>query len=358
MVVVLWATIHPEEASSMAQTISVLGIDIAKLVFHVVGMDNAGHMVLRKHLARSELPRFIANMPPLRIGMEACGSAHYWARRFRAHGHDVRLIAPHVIKASVKSPKHDARDAEAICEAVTRPTMRFVPIKRVEPQDLQALHRVRERLIKARTALVNEIRGLLHEDGIILPQGITKVRRLIVPRLEADQAQLTPCRRELFWQLYEEFLALAKRLASYDEKVTAIGQAHPACQRLQTIPGSGPVRATALIAAIGDATPFKNGRQLAAWLGWVPREHSTGGKPRLLGISKRGDVYLRPLLVHGARATLRWIETKPDDRSRWVRALIARRGKNRAAVALAKKNARIVWALLGHHQEYRVGTAA
>jgi transposase len=342
----------------MAQTISVLGIDIAKLVFHVVGMNDAGHIVFRKRMARNELRRFIANLPPLRIGMEACGGAHYWARCFREYGHDVRLIAPQFIKAYVKSPKNDARDAEAICEAVTRPTMRFVPIKRVEQQDLQALHRVRERLIKARTALVNEIRGLLHEYGIILPQGITKFRRLIVQRLEADQAQLTPYSRELFWQLYEEFLALDKRLASYDEKLTAIGQAHPECQRLQTIPGIGPVSATALIAAIGDATPFKNGRQLAAWLGLVPREHSTGGKPRLLGISTRGDVYLRTLLVHGARATLRWIETKPDDRSRWLRALIARRGKNRAAVALANKNARIVWALLVHHQEYRVGTAA
>jgi transposase len=342
----------------MAQTISVLGIEIATLVFHVVGMNDAGHIVFRKRMARNELRRFSANVPPLRIGMEACGGAHYWARCVREYGHDVRLIAPQCIKASVKSPKHDARDAEAICEAATRPTMRFVPIKRVEPQDLQALHRVRERLIKARTALVNEIRGLLHESGIILPQGITKFRRLIVRRLEADQAQLTPCRRELFWQLYEEFLALDTRLASYDEQVTAIGRAHPECQRLQTIPGIGPVSATALIAAIGDATQFKNGRQLAAWLGWVPREHSTGGKPRLLGISTRGDVYLRTLLVHGARATLRWIETKPDDRSRWVRALIARRGKNRAAVALANKNARIVWALLVHHQEYRVGTAA
>jgi transposase len=342
----------------MAQTIGVLGIDIAKRVFHVVGMDDAGHVVLRKRLARSKLQRFIANLPPLRIGMEACGSAHYWARCFREHGHDVRLIAPQFIKAYVKSPKNDARDAEAICEAVTRPTMRFVPIKRVEQQDLQALHRVRERLIKARTALVNEIRRLLNEYGIILPQGITKFRRLIVPPLEAGQAQLTPCSRELFWQLYEEFLALDKRLASYDEQLTAIGQAHPACLRLQTIPGIGPVSATALIAAIGDATQFKNGRQLSAWLGLVPREHSTGGKPRLLGISKRGDVYLRTLLVHGARATLRWIETKPDDRSRWLRALIARRGKNRAAVALANKNARIVWALLVHHQEYRVRTAA
>ena len=342
----------------MAQTISVIGIDIAKLVFHVVGMDDAGHVVPRKRLARSELRRFIATLPPLRIGMKACGSAHYWARCLREHGHDVRLIAPQLIKAYVKSPKHDARDAEAICEAVSRPTMRCVPIKRVEPQDLQALHCVRERLIKAHTALVNEIRGLLSEYGIILPQGITKFRRLIVQTLETGQAQLTPCSRELFWQLYEEFLALDQRLASYDEKLTAIGQAAPECQRLQTIPGIGPVSATALSAAIGDATQFTNGRQLAAWLGLVPREHSTGGKPRLLGISKRGDVYLRTLLVHGARTILRWVDTKSDDRSRWVRALIARRGKNRAAVAFANKNARIVWALLVHQQEYRARFAA
>jgi transposase len=342
----------------MAQKISVLGIDIAKLVFHVVGMDDAGHVVLRKRIARSELLHFIATLPPALIGMEACGSAHYWARRFREHGHDVRLIAPQFVKAYVKSPKNDARDAEAICEAVTRPTMRFVPIKRVEQQDLQALHRVRERLVKARTALVNEIRGLLHEYGIVLPQGITKFRALIVDKLQEEQAKLTTLSAALFWQLYNEFQALEKRLVSYNEQLAAMGQAHPECQRLQTIPGIGPVTATALIAAIGDATQFKNGRQLSAWLGLVPREQSTGGKPRLLGISKRGDVYLRTLLVHGARATLRWIETKPDDRSRWLRALIARRGKNRAAVALANKNARIVWALLVHNQEYRVKPAA
>jgi transposase len=340
----------------MAQAITILGIDLAKLVFHVVGMDDAGHVVLRKRLTRSALLPFIANLPPLRIGMEACGSAHYWARQFREHGHEVRLIAPQFIKAYVKSPKNDARDAEAICEAVTRPTMRFVPIKRVEQQDLQALHRIRERLIKARTALVNEIRGLLSEYGIILPQSLTKFRALIVEKLEADQAKLTALSTEVFRHLYEEFLALEKRLAYYNEKLTAIGQAHPACQRLQTIPGIGPVSATALIAAIGDVTQFKNGRQLAAWLGLVPREHSTGGKPRLLGISKRGDRYLRKLLVHGARATLRWVDTRSDDRSRWLKALIARRGKNRATVALANKNARIAWALLAHNQEYRVRT--
>jgi transposase len=268
----------------MAQTISVLGIDIAKLVFHVVGMDDSGQVVLRKRIARSELLTFIANLPPLRIGMEACGSAHYWARCFREHGHNVRLIAPQFVKAYVKSPKNDARDAEAICEAMTRPTMRFVPIKRVEQQDLQALHRIRERLITARTALVNEIRGLLNEYGIVLPQSLAKFRALIVDKLEADQAKLTALSTEVFWQLYDEFLAVEKRLAYYDEKLAAMGQAHPECQRLQTIPGIGPVTATALIAAIGDVTRFKNGRQLAAWLGLVPREHSTGGKPRLLGI--------------------------------------------------------------------------
>ena len=341
----------------MAQTLSVLGIDIATLVFHVVGMDDSGHVVLRKRLARSAWLTFIANVPPLRIGMEACGSAQYWARCVREHGHDVRLIAPQFVKASVKSPKHDARDAEAICEAVTRPTMRVVPIKRVEPQDLQALHRIRERLITARTALVHEIRGLLHEYGIVLPQSLAKFRALIVDKLEADQAKLTVLSTEVFWHLYDEFLAVEKRLAYDDEKLAAIGQAHPACQRLQTIPGIGPVTATALIAAIGDVTQFKNGRQLVAWLGLVPREHSTGGKPRLLGMSQRGDVYLRKLLVHGARATLRWIDTKHDERSQWLKALMARRGKNRAAVAFANKNARIVWALLAHNQEYRSRTA-
>jgi transposase len=342
----------------MAQDISAPGIDIAKLVFHVVGMDKAGRVVLRKRLARSELLRFIANLPPLRIGMEACGSAHYWARRFREHGHDVRLIAPHFIKAYVKPPKNDARDAEAICEAVTRPTMRFVPIKEVEQQDLQALHRVRERLIKARTALVNEIRGLLSEYGIVLPQSMTKFRALIVDKRQEEQVKLTTLSAELFWHLYDAFRALEKRVVYDDEKLAAMGRAHPECQRLQTIPGIGPVSATALLAAIGDATQFKNGRQLAAWLGLVPRQHSTGGKPRLLGVSKRGNIYRRKLLVHGARATLRWLDTKHDERSRWLRALIARRGKNRAAVALANKKARMVWALLAHGQEYHARVPA
>jgi transposase len=317
----------------MAQKINVLGIDIAKLVFHIVGMDDTGHVVLRKRLARSELLHFIAMLPPVLMGMEACGSAHYWARRFREHGHEVRLMAPPCVKAYVKSPKNDTRDAEAICEAVTRPTRRFVPVKQLAQQDIQALHRIRARLIKARTALVNEIRGLLSAYGMVLPQGIATCRTAVVRQIEAEQAKLTPLSTEVFWHLSEEFLALERRVAYDDEKLQALARAHPVCQRVQAIPGVGPLTATAVLAAVPDASHFKNGRQLAAWLGLVPREHSTGGKPRLLGMSTRGEVSRRTLLVHGARATLRWVDTTQDDRHRWLKALIARRGKNRAAVA-------------------------
>ena len=203
----------------MAQQISILGIDIVKLVLHIVGMDDTGHVVLRKRIARGALLHFIATLPPALIGMEACGSAHYWVRRFREHGHEVRLIAPQLVRAYVKSPKHDTRDAEAICEAVTRPTLRVGPVKQLAQQDIQAFHRVRARLIKARTALVNEIRGLLSEYGIVLPQGITKFRTSVVRPLEDEQAKLTPLSTEVFWHLYEEFLALEKRVAYYHEKL-------------------------------------------------------------------------------------------------------------------------------------------
>jgi transposase len=336
----------------MKHEINVLGIDIAKHVFHAVGMDNTGKIVYRKRLSRHDLMPCIAKLPPVLIGIEACGGAHYWARRFRAHGHEVKLMAPQFVKPYVKSNKNDSRDAEAIAEAVTRPTMRFVPIKSVDQQDIQALQRVRERLMGERTALVNEVHGLLHEYGIVIPKGVAKFRQAVVGKLESEKDKLTPLSQEMFWQLVDEFAALEKQLAYYQEKLEALATPHPECQRLMTIPGIGPLSATALVAAISDASVFKNGRQFAAWLGLVPRQHSTGGKERLLGISKRGDHYLRKLLIHGARATIRWVGRKPDRRSQWIRQLVERRGKNRTAVAVAHKNARIVWALLTSHQAY------
>src|SRR5262245_60669965 len=225
----------------MEKKLSVVGIDIAKQVFHLVGMDEHGTILMRKRLYRVEVMAFIAQLPPTLMGMEACGEAHYWARRFREHGHEVKLIAPHVVKPYVKSNKNDMRDAAGIADAVTRPTMRFVPIKDVDQQDIQALHRVRERLMGERTALVNEVHGLLHEYGIVMPKGVAKFRQTVVAKLESEQDKLTPLSQELFWKLVEEFAALEKQLAYYQEKLEALATTHPECQRLMTIPGIGPL---------------------------------------------------------------------------------------------------------------------
>jgi transposase len=336
----------------MKPEMHVLGIDIAKRVFHAVGMDDRGQVVLRKRLSRHDLMPFIAKLPPVLIGMEACGGAHYWARRFRAHGHAVKLMAPQFVKPYLKSNKNDMRDAEGIGEAVTRPTMRFVPIKDVDQQDLQALHRVRARLMGARTALVNEVHGLLHEYGIVIPKGIAKFRQAVVGILESAKDKLTSLSHELFWKLVDEFAVLAKQRAYDQEKLETMATTPPECQRLMTIPGMGPLTATALVAAVSDASAFKNGRQFAAWVGLVPRQHATGGPTRLLGISKRGDSDVRKLLIHGARATLRWVQLQTDERSRWMRGLLARCGWNRTAVAVANKQARMVWALLSRGGVY------
>jgi transposase len=341
----------------MKRDISVVGIDIAKRVFHLVGMDERGKIVMRKRCSRGEVLPLLANLGPTTIGMEACGGAHYWARCLREQGHEVKLMAPQFVKPYVKSNKNDMRDAEAIAEAVTRPSMRFVPVKDVAQQDIQALHRVRERLVTARTALVNEMRGLLAEYGIVLPQGLAKFRQALMSTLEAEHTKLTPLGQELFHKLFGELGKLDAELAYYQDKLEALAQAHPVCQRLLTIPGIGPLTATALIAAVGDAGVFKNGRQFAAWLGLVPKQYSTGGQTRLLGISKRGDSYIRKLLIHGARATLRWARTKADRRSQWIRGLLDRRGWNRTAVAVANKNARIVWALLSRGGIYEANAS-
>jgi transposase len=337
----------------MKQELSTVAIDLAKKVFHLVGTDTTGNILWRKRLSRNALMPFIAQLPPVLIGMEACGGAPYWARRFREHGHAVKLMAPQFVKAYVKSNKNDTRDAEAIAEAVTRPTMRFVPIKDVEQQDIQALHRIRERLIGERTALVNEVHGLMNEYGIVIPKGVPKFRQAVVDKLESEKDKLTPLSQELFWKLLEEFAALEQQIAFYQEKLESLAKTHPECQRLMSIPGIGPITATALLAAVGDVGVFKNGRQFAAWLGLVPKQHSTGGQTRLLGISKRGDSYLRKLLIHGARATLRFAGLKTDGRSRWIQGLLERRGWNRTAVAVANKNARIVWALLSRGGLYQ-----
>src|SRR5262247_2446968 len=340
----------------MKPNVSTVGIDLAKKVFHLVGTDTTGRIVWRKRLTRHALVPFLAQLPPVTIGMEACGGAHYWARQLRHQGHQVKLMVPQFVKPYVKSNKNDMRDAEAIAEAVTRPTMRFVPIKDVDQQDIQALHRVRERLIGERTALINEVHGLMNEYGIVLPKGVAKFRQAVVEKLESEKDKLTTLSQELFWKLVKEFAALEDQIAFYQEKLETLATTHPECQRLMTIPGLGPLTATALVAAVSDASAFKNGRQFAAWRGLVPRQHTTGGKERWLGISKRGDTSLRKPLVHGARATIRWVDRKTDRRSQWIRQLVERRGKNRTAVAVANKNARIVWALLTSHQDYKPDT--
>jgi transposase len=287
---------------------------------------------------------YFVKLAPCLIGMEACGSAHYWARKLAAMGHTVKLMAPQFVKPYVKTNKNDAADAEAICEAVTRPNMRFVPIKTDEQQAVLSLHRVRQGFVRARTAQANQIRGLLSEFGEVMPQGIAHITKRLPEIME--KPDLPGTFRDLLQRLYDHLKELDKQVDELDAKIQQWHKASDASKKLAEIPGIGPITATALVASIGDAKSFENGRELAAWLGLVPRQHSSGGKSVLLGISKRGDTYLRTLLIHGARAVIRFAENKPV--SSWLNKLLERRNKNVAAVALANKNARIVWALLMH----------
>lgn len=333
--------------------ISRIGLDLAKSVFQVHGVDEHEKVVIRRQLRRTQMLIFFAKLSPCLIGMEACASSHYWGRELMRLGHTVRLIAPQFVKPYVKSQKNDANDAEAICEAASRASMRFVAIKTIEQQDIQAAHRVRSELVKQRTAKVNQIRGLLGEYGIEVNQRVDSLRKRLPEILEEGDNALTDRFRRLLNGLREDLVALDGRIDEMDKEIVQIAGENSAAQRLQQIPGIGPVTATALVAAVGDASLFKRGRDLAAWLGLTPRQHSSGGKERLLGISKRGDSYLRTLLIHGARAVLRCAEKKDDPRSRWLNSLSSRRNKNIAAVALANKNARIVWALLSKEVDYQ-----
>jgi transposase len=330
--------------------ITTIGIDLAKSVFQLHGTDERGKAVLSKVLRRAHMMKFFAQMPPCLIGMEACGGAHFWARKLTELGHTVKLMAPQFVKPYVKANKNDARDAEAICEAVGRPNMRFVAIKTPEQQALLALHRARQGFVRARTAQGNQIRGLLAEFGCAIPKGRAQVQNYVPDILEDAQNGLSGMSRELFARLLEHLRHVDAQVQELEAQIKAWHKEDAASRRLEQIPGVGPLTASALVASIGDARNFKNGRQLSAWLGLVPRQHSSGGKPTLMGISKRGDVYLRTLLIHGARSILR--RAKPSD---WGAALAQRRNPNLAAVALANKNARIVWALLAHGRSFRAG---
>ena len=336
-----------KEHNSNERVVKVVGIDLAKRSFHVYGVDERGQRVISKTFTRTRLSEFMANLPACTVAMEACGSAHHWARQFRGHGHEVRLIAPQFVKPFVKSNKNDAIDAEAICEAAQRPNMRFVAVKSVEQQDIQATHRMRSLVVERRTAQVNQIRGLLLEYGIEIPQGRAAVGQHLPDILEDPANGLSGRFRAELRGLAEELRHLDERVTHYDRQIETLAESHPQAQALMTIPGLGAKGATALIAAVGeDPRLFKNGRGLAAWLGLVPRQHSTGGRDRRLGISQRGEVYLRQLLIHGARAVLRWVEHKDDPTRRWATGLKARRHGNVAAVALANKIARIAYAVL------------
>ena len=333
--------------------ITTMGIDLAKNVFQLHGVDEHGHSVLRRSLKRSQMQVYFARLEPCLIGREACGGAHYWARILTEFGHTVRLMAPQFVKPYVKSQKNDAADAEAICEAVARPNMRFVAIKTPEQQALLALHRARAGFVKARTAQANQMRGLLGEFGLVIPPGMAHLQQGLPVLLEDAENGLPAAMRALLWRLLEQLKALDRQAAELEAEILAWHKQNETSRRLAEIPGIGPLGASALVASIGEVRHFANGRQLAAWLGLVPRQHSSGGKALLLGISKRGDSYLRMLLIHGARAVIRAFERKATPPEGWLKRLLARRHKNVAAVALANKMARIAWAVLAHGDRFR-----
>jgi len=333
--------------------ITTIGLDIAKQVFHVIGADERGHQGLKKCLRRGKVLEYFANLPACVVGIEACGGAQYWARELKASGHDVRLMNPRYVKPFLRGNKNDYNDAGALCEAVVHPRMRFVPLKTPEQLDLQALHRIREGLVKDRTVLVNRTRGLLGERGIVVPKGIGSFRRRLPEVLEDGDNGLSDLFRGLVAQTYRQIRDLDEQIAHHEATLVRTSATHEVCRRLDEIPGVGAIIATALVAAAGNAESFRNGRQFSAWMGLVPRQHSTGGKPRLLGISKRGDKRLRTLIIHGARAVVRHAGHKTDPLSLWIQALQARKGTNVAVVALANKIARIAWVIIRREERYQ-----
>lgn len=337
--------------------ITTVGLDVAKRVFQVHGVDAHGQVVVRKQLRRKEVVGYFTQLPACAIGMEAGSSSHYWARRLQGLGHRVKLMAPQFVRPYVKTNKNDARDAEAICEAVTRPSMRFVPIKTAEQQAILSLHRARQGFVKARTAQANQLRSLLAEFGIVLPQGIHVLLRQVPAIVSDAENGLLESVRNLFSRLLGHVKELDRHVSELEQQILQWHKSNEQSRKLEEVPGIGPITASALVATIGNAKAFQHGRQLAAWIGLVPRQHSSGGKTRLHGISKRGDIYLRTLLIHGARSVLRVAARHTDPTTRWLKGVQARRNANIAAVALANKHARVVWALLAHDREYQADYA-
>ena len=330
-----------------------IGLDLAKNVFEVFGVNHLEKVVQRKTLKRKEVLTFFCQLEPCIVGMESCGGAHYWARELKKLGHEVRMMAPQFVAPYRKGSKNDRNDAEAICEAAGRPNMRFVPVKTEDQQSVLTVHRARSLLVGERTALVNQIRGFLTEYGIVLPQGRSQVRSQLPNILEDAENTLPYLAREVFADQYARLCELDRVIQGYDHKIDALAKAQEDTKRLMQLEGIGPLTATALVATVGDIRQFKNGRQFAAWLGLVPRQWSSGGKPRHGRITKRGDVYLRTLLIHGARTVMRYLDRRDDRKSEWVKAVKERRGFNKAAVALAAKHARILWVMLSKGIDYK-----
>lgn len=333
--------------------ITTIGLDIAKSLFHSYEINHTGRLIKKKQLKRKQLLTYFAKLQPSIVVMEACGGANYWARELIKHGHQVKLIAPQYVKPFVKGNKNDYNDAQGIAEASQRSSMRFVPIKSVEQQDLQNFHRQRERIKKERTALVNQIRGLLAEYGVVVNKGVTAVRKGLPFIIEDAENGLTVLSRELFNELLDELCTMDVLIKNCDKKINITNKSNDVCVRLGGVLGIGAITSSALYAAAGDGKDFVNGRHFSAWIGLVPRQYSTGGKPTLLGISKRGNSYLRTLLIHGARAVLRHSEKKNDRFSLWAQALLKRRGQNKACVAVANKLARMAWVIMAKGETYR-----
>ena len=337
--------------------ITMIGLDLAKNVFQIHGVNEAGEAVTKRRLTRAGVERFFAALPRCRVGLEACGGAHHWARKLIALGHEVRILPPQYVRPYVKTNKNDAADAAAICEAMQRPEMRFVPVKSVEQQALLMLHRTRELLMAERVGAINAMRAHAAEFGLVVAQGPRQLPGLLERIRAVDDAVMPALAKRAIEMLAAHLSELEARLDEMDKELHATHRASEASQRLASVPGLGPITASALVASIGDAGQFKSARHLAAWLGLVPRQHSTGGKTRLGSISKRGDPYLRKLLIHGARTVLRWRRVGRNVDSPWLAELIKRKPANVAATALANKNARIVWALLTRKEVYAPPTA-